>query len=126
MRRVEDGSPQSEIQEPKLAFDGAVIQQGGSVEEEETNDSPIEEVRLTVPITDDPTQQVLTFRTWVLGLAVCILLSVINKFFGFRQNPLGIGALTIQIVIPPIGKFLAVLRYRQRKSNCPLQNGSLP
>ncbi|KAJ7960806.1 putative Oligopeptide transporter [Quillaja saponaria] len=31
------------------------------------NDNPIEQVRLTVPITDDPSEQALTFRTWVLG-----------------------------------------------------------
>ncbi|KAK7840336.1 oligopeptide transporter 1 [Quercus suber] len=35
---------------------------------DEDNDSPIEQVRLTVPPTDDPTQPTLTFRTWVLGL----------------------------------------------------------
>nr|CAN71574.1 hypothetical protein VITISV_037192 [Vitis vinifera] len=31
--------------------------------EKEVNDCPIEEVRLTVPITDDPTEPCLTFRT---------------------------------------------------------------
>lgn len=30
---------------------------------DEDNDSPIEQVRLTVPPTDDPTQPTLTFRT---------------------------------------------------------------
>jgi OPT family oligopeptide transporter len=77
------------------------------VEAEEVNDNPIEQVRLTVPITDDPTQAVLTFRTWVLGLAACILLSFVNQFFQYRSNQLSIGSVTIQILVLPIGKFMA-------------------
>ncbi|KAI5605085.1 hypothetical protein POPTR_001G370100v4 [Populus trichocarpa] len=76
-------------------------------EAEEVNDNPIEQVRLTVPITDDPTQAVLTFRTWVLGLAACILLSFVNQFFQYRSNQLSIGSVTIQILVLPIGKFMA-------------------
>lgn len=49
---------------------------------DEVNDSPIEQVRLTVPITDDPTLPCLTFRTWVLGSICCVLLAFLNKFFG--------------------------------------------
>ncbi|KAJ6966066.1 hypothetical protein NC652_003830 [Populus alba x Populus x berolinensis] len=77
------------------------------VEAEEVNDNPIEQVRLTVPITDDPTQAVLTFRTWVLGLAACILLSFVNQFFQYRSNQLSISSVTIQILVLPIGKFMA-------------------
>ncbi|KAH8518927.1 hypothetical protein H0E87_000687 [Populus deltoides] len=76
-------------------------------EDEEGNDNPIEEVRLTVPITDDPTQAVLTVRAWVLGLAACILLSFVNQFFQYRSNQLSIGSVTIQILVLPIGKFMA-------------------
>ncbi|BAU01133.1 hypothetical protein VIGAN_11029800 [Vigna angularis var. angularis] len=46
--------------------------------ESEVDDSPIEQVRLTVPITDDPTQPALTFRTWILGLASCVLLAFVS------------------------------------------------
>ncbi|KAJ6776061.1 ISP4 LIKE PROTEIN [Salix koriyanagi] len=76
-------------------------------EAEEVNDNPIEQVRLTVPITDDPTQAVLTIRTWVLGLAACILLSFVNQFFQYRSNQLSIGSVTIQILVLPIGKYMA-------------------
>ncbi|KAJ6776053.1 ISP4 LIKE PROTEIN [Salix koriyanagi] len=76
-------------------------------EAEEEDDNPIEEVRLTVPITDDPTQTVLTFRTWTLGMAACILLSFVNQFFQYRSNQLSIGSVTIQILVLPIGKFMA-------------------
>ncbi|KAJ0101231.1 hypothetical protein Patl1_03872 [Pistacia atlantica] len=40
----------------------------GDEKDEKFNDNPIEEVRLTVPTTDDPLLPALTFRTWVLGI----------------------------------------------------------
>lgn len=82
---------------------GCFVQAG----DEEFDDNPIEEVRLTVPITDDPTQPVLTFRTWVLGIASCCILAFLNRFFGFRQNQLSIGSVSAQIIVLPIGKLMA-------------------
>ncbi|RDY08099.1 Oligopeptide transporter 5, partial [Mucuna pruriens] len=76
-------------------------------ESDEVDDSPIEQVRLTVPITDDPTQPALTFRTWTLGLASCIILSFVNQFFGYRSNPLYVSSVSAQIVSLPLGKFMA-------------------
>lgn len=43
----------------------------GTAENEDT--SPVEEVALVVPETDDPTLPVLTFRAWFLGLVSCAL-----------------------------------------------------
>ncbi|XP_065853763.1 oligopeptide transporter 1-like [Euphorbia lathyris] len=74
---------------------------------EEENDSPIEQVRLTVPITDDPELPCLTFRTWFLGIISCTLLAFANQFFVFRQNPLYISSVAAQIAVLPIGKFMA-------------------
>ncbi|XP_057438703.1 oligopeptide transporter 5-like [Lotus japonicus] len=71
------------------------------------NDCPIEQVRLTVPITDDPTQPALTFRTWVLGLASCVLLAFVNQFLGYRTNPMNITSVSAQIVTLPLGKLMA-------------------
>ncbi|KAJ0967463.1 hypothetical protein J5N97_024380 [Dioscorea zingiberensis] len=71
--------------------------------EEEINDSPIEEVRLIVPITDDPTIPFLTIRTWVIRLTSCMLLAFVNQFFSYRQNPI----VCIQIVSLPIGRLMA-------------------
>ncbi|PNX94560.1 oligopeptide transporter OPT family, partial [Trifolium pratense] len=76
-------------------------------DDKEVDDSPIEQVRLTVPITDDPTQPVLTFRTWTIGLGCCIILSFVNQFFGFRTNPLSISSIAAQIVSLPLGKVMA-------------------
>ncbi|KAL4618541.1 hypothetical protein ACB092_06G018400 [Castanea dentata] len=74
---------------------------------DEDNDSPIEQVRLTVPPTDDPTQPTLTFRTWVLGLISCVVLSFVNQFFAYRQNQLSITPVIIQILVLPVGKLMA-------------------
>ena len=75
--------------------------------DEEENDCPIEQVRLTVPATDDPTLPVLTFRTWVLGITACVMLSFLNQFFDYRQNRLSVTQVTAQIVSLPLGKFMA-------------------
>ncbi|OVA10985.1 Oligopeptide transporter [Macleaya cordata] len=74
---------------------------------EEINDCPIEQVRLTVPTTDDPSLPCLTFRTWVLGLTSCAVLAFLNQFFGYRQNPIGISSVCVQITVLPIGKLMA-------------------
>ncbi|KAK8936034.1 Oligopeptide transporter 5 [Platanthera zijinensis] len=71
------------------------------------DESPIEQVRLTVPTTDDPTMPALTFRTWILGITSCALLAFLNQFFGYRQNPLYISSVSAQIAVLPIGKLMA-------------------
>ncbi|KAJ8629809.1 hypothetical protein MRB53_023132 [Persea americana] len=76
---------------------------------DDENDSPIEEVRLTVPTTDDPTLPVLTFRTWVLGITCCGLLAFANQFFGYRQNYLYVSAISAQIIVLPVGKLMAAI-----------------
>ncbi|KAK1316223.1 Oligopeptide transporter 5 [Acorus calamus] len=71
---------------------------------EAANDCPIEEVRLTVPITDDKDLPVLTFRMWVLGLTSCAFL---NQFFNYLEKPLTITSISAQIVVLPLGKLMA-------------------
>ncbi|KAH1055560.1 hypothetical protein J1N35_033625 [Gossypium stocksii] len=77
----------------------------GTAENEDT--SPVEEVALVVPETDDPTLPVLTFRAWFLGLVSCVLLIFLNTFFTYRTQPLTISAILMQISVLPIGKFMA-------------------
>ncbi|XP_012068073.1 oligopeptide transporter 4 [Jatropha curcas] len=79
----------------------------GEIEEEEV--SPIEEVRLTVPNTDDPTLPVWTFRMWFLGLFSCCLLAFLNQFFAYRTEPLVITQITVQVATLPIGRFMAAV-----------------
>ena len=77
-------------------------------DEFKVNDCPIEQVRLTVPITDDPTQPALTFRTCVLGLASCVLLALVNQFFPTQLiNPLKMSWVSAQIITLRLGKVMA-------------------
>lgn len=71
--------------------------------------SPIEEVRLTVTNTDDPTLLVWTFRMWFLGLLSCGLLSFLNQFFAYRTEPLVITQITVQVATLPVGHFMAAV-----------------
>lgn len=97
--------PQVELRNLEIQNAGAVDTSDGKTDE--VDDCPIEEVRLTVPITDDPALPALTFRTWFLGLISCALLAFSNQFFGYRQNPLYISSLSVQIVVLPLGRLMA-------------------
>ncbi|WJX26405.1 oligopeptide transporter 4, variant 2 [Trifolium repens] len=78
-------------------------------EQDEEEISPIEEVRLTVTNTDDPTLPVWTFRMWFLGLISCSLLSFLNQFFAYRTEPLIITLISVQVATLPIGHFMAAV-----------------
>jgi OPT family oligopeptide transporter len=75
----------------------------GSPEE----NSPVEQVALTVPVGDDPATPVLTFRIWVLGTASCVVLSFLNTFFWYRKEPLTVTAISAQIAVVPLGRLMA-------------------
>lgn len=75
--------------------------------EDEINDSPIEQVRLTIPITDDPTLPTFTFRTWVLGPITCGALAFVQQFFDYRQNPIAVSSSCFKILLFVLGKFMA-------------------
>ncbi|KAI8548485.1 hypothetical protein RHMOL_Rhmol07G0277300 [Rhododendron molle] len=74
---------------------------------DEDEESPVEEVRLTVSNTDDPTLPVWTFRMWSLGLLSCALLSFLNTFFAYRTEPLTISMISVQVATLPVGRFMA-------------------
>ncbi|KAL7127672.1 hypothetical protein ABFS83_14G267600 [Erythranthe nasuta] len=71
--------------------------------------SPIEQVRLTVPVTDDPNLPVWTFRMWILGLISCVTLSFLNQFLSYRREPLIITQITVIVASLPIGRFMAAV-----------------
>ncbi|XP_019446888.1 PREDICTED: oligopeptide transporter 7-like [Lupinus angustifolius] len=73
----------------------------------ENEDSPIEQVALTVPVTDDPSLPVFTFRTWILGTLACVLLSFLNQFFWYRREPLSMTSISAQIAVMPLGHLMA-------------------
>ncbi|XBH92854.1 hypothetical protein VPH35_083897 [Triticum aestivum] len=69
--------------------------------------SPIEQVRLTVPTTDDPTLPTLTLRVWIIGITGCIIMSLVSVMTGFRQNPVGVSNFVVTISCYSLGKFMA-------------------
>ncbi|VFQ75186.1 unnamed protein product [Cuscuta campestris] len=86
----------------------AVDVEGRRVEDaDDENDSPVEQVRLTVSAHDDPSLPVWTFRMWFLGLLSCALLSFLNTFFGYRTEPLVISMISVQVATLPIGRLMA-------------------
>ncbi|CAO2170297.1 unnamed protein product [Urochloa humidicola] len=82
---------------------GAAIPGGG----EDDEASPIEEVRMTVSATDDPSLPVWTFRMWTLGILSCGLLSFLNQFFSYRTEPIVVTQITVQVASLPLGHLLA-------------------
>ncbi|XP_050241769.1 oligopeptide transporter 7-like isoform X3 [Quercus robur] len=73
----------------------------------DTERSPIEQVALTVPTTDDPSLPCFTFRTWVLGSLACVVLSFLNQFFWYRKEPLSLTSISAQIAVVPLGHLMA-------------------
>ncbi|KAF8920044.1 hypothetical protein BGZ58_004508, partial [Dissophora ornata] len=80
----------------------------------EEDDSPIEEVRVTVSNTDDPSLPYNTFRMWSIGLVFTAIISFVNEFFYLRQTTVSIGYSVVALISLPIGHFMArVLPTRQ-------------
>ncbi|KAF9987348.1 hypothetical protein BGZ75_000705 [Mortierella antarctica] len=84
------------------------------IELDEEDDSPIEEVRVTVTNTDDPSLPYNTFRMWFLGLAFTAIISFVNEFFYLRQTTVSIGYSVVALISLPLGHLMArVLPTRQ-------------
>ncbi|KAG0081972.1 hypothetical protein BGZ90_001911 [Linnemannia elongata] len=85
-----------------------------ALELNEEDDSPIEEVRVTISNTDDPQMPCNTFRMWFLGLLWTCIISFVNQFFYLRQTQISIGYSVVALLSLPMGHFMArVLPTRQ-------------
>ncbi|KAF8928404.1 hypothetical protein BGZ47_001656 [Haplosporangium gracile] len=85
-----------------------------ALELSEEDDSPIEEVRVTISNTDDPQMPCNTFRMWFLGLLWTCIISFVNQFFYLRQTQISIGYSVVALLSLPMGHFMArVLPTRQ-------------
>ncbi|KAF9189566.1 hypothetical protein BGZ51_009461 [Haplosporangium sp. Z 767] len=80
---------------------------GGDYALEEEDDSPIEEVRVTISNTDDPSMPCNTFRMWFLGLLFTAIVSFVNQFFYLRQTQISIGYSVVALISLPMGHFMA-------------------
>ncbi|KAF9385230.1 hypothetical protein CPB97_005008 [Podila verticillata] len=79
----------------------------GDYTPEEEDNSPIEEVRVTVSNTDDPSMPCNTFRMWFLGLMFTAIVSFVNQFFYMRQTQISIGYSVVALVSLPLGHLMA-------------------
>lgn len=79
------------------------------MDSDEINDSPVEQVRLTVPITDDSTLPTFTFRTWLLGPITCAFLAFVNEFSSYRQVVFFFPPTFVIIMLGLVGKLMAAL-----------------
>jgi hypothetical protein len=93
-----------------LAEAGGGGNEEGIVLDDEEETLPVEQVRLTVPSTDDPSLPVWTFRVWSIGLLSCALMSFLNQFFSYRTEPL----IVTQITVQPVGNIMARVLPRTR------------
>ncbi|KAF9580759.1 hypothetical protein BGW38_002460 [Lunasporangiospora selenospora] len=78
-----------------------------SLDDDVIEDSPILEVRASVPPVDDTSLPTRTFRAWFLGIFFTIVLAFVNQFFWFRDNPLTIRVMVAQLLAYPLGTLLA-------------------
>ncbi|KAG0211422.1 hypothetical protein BGX28_007914 [Mortierella sp. GBA30] len=87
--------------------DGKAEDIGADYDLQEEDDSPIEEVRVTISNTDDPLMPCNTFRMWFLGLVFTAAVSFVNQFFYLRQTQISIGYSVVALVSLPLGHFMA-------------------
>ncbi|KAG0369042.1 hypothetical protein BGZ54_000550 [Gamsiella multidivaricata] len=81
---------------------------------DDEDDSPIEEVRITISNTDDSNVPCNTFRMWSLGLFWTCVISFVNQFFYLRQTTVSISYPVVALLSLPMGHFMArVLPSRQ-------------
>ncbi|KAF9111125.1 hypothetical protein BGX27_005360 [Mortierella sp. AM989] len=74
---------------------------------DDDDDSPIEEVRVTIPNTDDPNIPYNTFRMWTLGLFWTCIVAFINQFFYLRQATISINYSVVALLSLPMGHLMA-------------------
>ncbi|KAL3817877.1 hypothetical protein ACJIZ3_003782 [Penstemon smallii] len=104
---MEEESSDVQITSPLIWKDDHSPSSSSQVNDPDEENSPIQEVALTVSTTDDPSLPVLTFRMWFLGTLSCVLLSFLNQFFWYRTEPLSITAISAQIAVVPLGQLMA-------------------
>lgn len=70
------------------------------------NDSPYPEVRAVVDPTDDPSISANTFRAWLIGLSLTVVLTAVNQIFMLRYPSIIIYSYVSQVLAHPLGKGL--------------------
>ncbi|KAF9205240.1 hypothetical protein BGZ49_004310 [Haplosporangium sp. Z 27] len=76
-------------------------------EETEPENSKIEAVRSAVPVSDDPSLPVITFRFWVISLVFSVIVSIVSQYYYFRSTTGSISLYFIILVTYTIGVGMA-------------------
>ncbi|KAF9112072.1 hypothetical protein BGX27_004021 [Mortierella sp. AM989] len=75
--------------------------------QEEYENSPVEAVRLAVPLTDDPTLQTVTFRFWFLSFLFTALGATVTQYYLFRSTTATYSIFFVNLVTYTMGKAMA-------------------
>ncbi|KAK3821392.1 MAG: OPT oligopeptide transporter protein-domain-containing protein [Benniella sp.] len=78
-----------------------------SLEEEEQENSPIDAVRLAVPLTDDPTLPVVTFRFWIISFLFTALGATVQQYYFFRSTSGTYSIFFVNLISYSMGKAMA-------------------
>ncbi|ORX68643.1 oligopeptide transporter 7-like protein [Linderina pennispora] len=70
-------------------------------------DSPYAEVRAVVSRHDDPATPSLTFRVWALGILFLGIMASANQYYFFRDAPIKLSVILVQVLSYPLGRLLA-------------------
>ncbi|KAG0029822.1 hypothetical protein BGZ82_007715 [Podila clonocystis] len=93
--RLSEKHPEVELTEKPLGIDGGA------------ENSPIEAVRMAVPVTDDPLLPVITFRFWVLGFIFTAIGAVITQYNFFRTTYSSYSIFFVNLATYYLGKVMA-------------------
>ncbi|KAF9296087.1 hypothetical protein BGZ74_010475 [Mortierella antarctica] len=74
---------------------------------DEAENSPIEAVRMAVPVTDDPLLPVITFRFWVLGFLFTAIGATITQYNFFRTTYSSYSIFFVNLATYYLGKGMA-------------------
>ncbi|KAF8951971.1 hypothetical protein BGZ52_008779 [Haplosporangium bisporale] len=75
--------------------------------EEEAENSPIEPVRIAVPITDDTSLVSVTFRFWVISTFLGAIGAIIKQYYAYRSATGTFSIFFVNLASYSMGKFLA-------------------
>ncbi|KAF9275028.1 hypothetical protein BGZ68_000172 [Mortierella alpina] len=88
-------------------FEYNVDQEDSSTLEESLENSPVEAVRLVVPITDDPSLVAITFRFWVISSFFCVIGAVIEQYYYYRSTVGTFSIFFVNLASYALGKGMA-------------------
>ncbi|KAG0046031.1 hypothetical protein BGZ83_008758 [Gryganskiella cystojenkinii] len=100
-------SLKEEFLDDKIVDEKAFVDQLDLQEENDVENSKIEAVRLVIPLTDDPTMPVVTFRFWTLSFLFAVMGSIIQQYYYFRSTTGSFSIYFVNLATYAMGKGMA-------------------